>query len=203
MQGIRKVKKILISVFLVALTASFVLSLSGCSKQTERNDFFSNDLLEKYELVGLPIPGLESSRTNKNVYLSVCDEGSFEFWTEQYLNYLIQNENITYFGWPDIVSTGFIGIGMEYEATGSENLDDYRENIVRNYESIGYGYTFYFTTLELNENNTFANGFYITLTYYDETRIYVDIDKNYKYNFFISIGKISSLCRVVYIDDAQ
>ncbi len=189
-------KKLL--VIIVFLTTFLSFGLMGCQSKVQSDVFIADDELAEFSLSDLPEPPFTDSRVKKNAFLSVTTTDEFDEYAADVLDYFIENQDVTYFGWRAIVSYGFIGIGISYDVTPSSDLTDYRETVANSGVDIGYSYIFYFTTEELEEDDSFKVAYYIIMTHYDEERTYDDIDKQYEYNFYLSVGKVLGPGNITY-----
>lgn len=162
----------------VALIFLMILSLLGCSKDPVRikGQFFSEDTLKEYNLIGMPTFDRKDSVLEDYCYYFDTTPILFEEWCLDLIDYFDGREDIVYWGH---ISGPALFQPTPFPVIKFEKKEEYYS---REFLKI------VFTTMELTEDNTFQNCYYIS-AYKSEPQTITVGKEEIKFEYVLAIDQ--------------
>ena len=168
----KKLKVILVFLFL------FILSSCKFEKKIE-NEFYSEETLEKFEMVGLPKGNWKDCVVWGNSFYFNINKDEFENWIISIIDYIDSREDVTCWGFAELFQDSCT---RDFLVTEYEDANAY----LKDHKWISIA----FTTMPL-QDNTFQNCYYINASDGYDTTLDVKGDKYY-YEYYMSLLNKSS-----------
>lgn len=163
----------------IALIFLLLFSLVGCNNELKKikDQFFNEDTLEDYNLVGLPIYGQVNCVVQGNHFYSNSNFELYEKWSLDVVNYFETREDITYWGRMEEYQTI---VPNPLAVLKYDNKKDYfKEDSIK----------MLFTTMELTEEKKFQNCYYIHAYRCDPKGTITVNNEEFSYRFIVKLEK--------------